>query len=104
MIVRRWRATAEVGKACLYRDHLERSVLPQLRALPGFLGVTLMQAARGGEVELVVESRWQSMEAVHAFAGPAPDQAVVEPAARAVLAGFDDFVTHYDVVLEAGKS
>ena len=103
MIVRRWRATAETDKAHLYRDHLERSVLPQLRALPGFLGVTLMQVVSDGEVELVVESRWQSMDAVHAFAGPTPGQAVVEPAARAVLTRYDDFVTHYDVVLEAGQ-
>jgi len=61
----------------------------------------LHQVERGDQVELVVSSRWQSMQAIQAFAGASPEKAVVEPAARAVLTRFDDFVTHYDVVLEA---
>jgi heme-degrading monooxygenase HmoA len=104
MIVRVWRAVAKPGLAAEYRQHLEGTVLPELRALPGFVDVMLMQAARVGRVELVVESRWQSMDAVRAFAGAAPEQAVVEPAAKAVLAEFDDFVTHYEVMFEAGSA
>ena len=46
-------------------------------------------------------SRWQSMDAVRAFAGADPDRAVIEPGAKAVLAEYDDFVTHYEVTLEA---
>jgi heme-degrading monooxygenase HmoA len=102
MIVRVWRAMATPGNAPAYREHLEGTVLPELRALPGFLGVTLMQCERGDQVELVISSRWQSMAAVRAFAGKAPDTAVVEPAARAVLVGFDRTVSHYEVVFEAG--
>ena len=49
-------------------------------------------------VELVVLTLWESMEAVRRFAGAEPNQAVVEPAARAVLASFDDYVTHFEVV------
>jgi heme-degrading monooxygenase HmoA len=104
MIVRVWRAMAKADGAPAYRRHLELSVLPQLRALPGFAGVTLMQAEKDGRVELVVTSRWESMEAVRAFAGPAPQKAVVEPAARAVLDEFDDHVSHYEVVLDAGRT
>jgi len=77
-------------------------VLPQLRALPGFLGITLMQAERGDSVEIVVSSRLESMAAIRAFSGLASEAAVVEPAARAVLVAFDDFVSHYEVTLEAG--
>jgi len=102
MIVRVWRAIATPGNAPAYREHLERTVLPQLRALPGFIGVTLMQCERGDQVELVVSSRWESLAAVRAFAGSTPERAVVEPAARAVLVGFDQSVTHYEVTLEAG--
>ena len=46
-------------------------------------------------------SRWRSLDAIKAFAGPKPEQAVVDPGARAVLSEFDDFATHYDVTLEA---
>ena len=79
MIVRVWRAVAKPGLAAAYRQHLEGTVLPELRILPGFVGVTLMQAGRDGRVELVVESRWQSMDAVRAFAGAAPERAVWSP-------------------------
>jgi heme-degrading monooxygenase HmoA len=104
MIVRVWRAVATRENAPAYRRHLEQSVLPQLRELPGFLGLTLMKAERGDRVEMVVSSRWESMDAIRAFAGSVPERAVVEPAARAVLAEFDDFVSHYDVALEAGPA
>jgi len=104
MIVRMWRAVATRDNAPEYRRHLEQLVLPQLQELPGFLGVTLMQAERGDRVEMVVSSRWESMDAVRAFAGSVPERAVVEPAAKAVLVEFDDHVSHYDVALEAGRT
>src|SRR5262245_33959254 len=84
-----------------YRDHLRSSVLPALRKLPGFLGLDLCQAPRGDRVELLVISRWESMDAIKAFAGANPDRAVVEPGAKAVLAEYDDFASHYEVTLEA---
>jgi heme-degrading monooxygenase HmoA len=104
MIVRRWEAVAKPGHAAAYRQHLEDAVLPQLRALPGFIGLTLMRTDRQGRIGLVVESRWHSMDAIRAFAGAAPEAAVVEQAARAVLSEFDDFATHYEVMLEAGSA
>jgi heme-degrading monooxygenase HmoA len=104
MIVRVWRAMATPGNAPAYREHLERVVLPQLRTLPGFIGITLMQRKRDEHVELVVSSRWESMAAVRAFAGTNPGRAVVEPAARSVLIGFDHAVSHYEVSFEAGAA
>ena len=103
-IVRTWMAYAEPEHASAYRDHLAASVLPALRKLPGFLGLDLCQAPRGDRVELLVISRWVSMDAIKAFAGPNPERAVVEPGAKAVLAEYDDFVSHYEVTLEANGS
>jgi|SRR5262245_11928182 heme-degrading monooxygenase HmoA len=94
-------AYARPEKARVYRDHLAAVVLPGLRKLPGFLGLDLCEVARGDQVEILVISRWQSMDAVRAFAGADPDRAVIEPGAKAVLAEYDDFVTHYEVTLEA---
>ncbi|HET6926006.1 MAG TPA: antibiotic biosynthesis monooxygenase [Hyphomicrobiaceae bacterium] len=104
MIVRVWRAIAAPGNASAYREHLERVVLPQLRELPGFVGITLMQRKRDDRIELLVSSRWESMAAVCAFAGTNPERAVVEPAARSVLIGFDHAVSHYEVSFEAGTA
>ena len=96
-----WRAVATRENAPAYRRHLEQSVVPQLQALPGFLGMTLMQAERGDRVEMVVSSRWESMDAVRAFAGPEYETAVVPEGARRLLARFDARSAHYEVVQTA---
>jgi heme-degrading monooxygenase HmoA len=104
MIVRTWVAYAKPGNARAYREHLRGSVLPQLKKRDGFLGLSLCEAERDGQVEIMVISRWASLDAIKAFAGAKVDKAVIDPGARAVLAEFDDFATHYEVTLEAGKS
>lgn len=101
MIVRTWMAYAKPENARAYREHLTAFVIPRLQKLSGFHGLELCQAQRGDRVELFVISRWQSMDAVKAFAGPKPDRAVVEPGAKAVLEEYDEFVFHYEVILEA---
>ena len=101
MIVRTWMAYAKPENARAYRDHLTAHVIPKLQKLNGFQGLELCSAQRGDRVELLVISRWQSMDAIKAFAGPKPERAVVEPGAKAVLEEFDDVVFHYEVALEA---
>ena len=38
------------------------------------------------------------MQAIAQFAGPNPELAVVDPAARAALSSFDHTVLHYEVI------
>jgi heme-degrading monooxygenase HmoA len=104
MIVRIWRGREKKSEAGAYRRHLEGSVFPQLEALPGFMGASLLQRDDGNGAEVMVLTRWVSMRAVEAFAGPHPERAVVEPQARAVLASFDDVVTHHEIVAELTAS
>lgn len=99
-IVRTWMAYARPESARAYRDHVTAHVVPKLQKLPGFRGLELCQAERGDRVELLVITRWQSMDAVKLFAGATPDRAVVEPVARALLEEYDDFVFHYEVALQ----
>jgi heme-degrading monooxygenase HmoA len=98
-------AYAKPENARAYRDHLSAAVLPKLEKVPGFLGLELCEAQQRGNqgtrVELLVITRWESMDAIKAFTGPETDRAVVEPAARAVLEDYDDFAFHYTVTLEA---
>lgn len=103
MITRRWRGwTTDPGNADAYVRHFEGSVRPQLDALDGFLGASLERVpADDGRTEIVVVTRWDSMEAIRAFAGDDIDAAQVEPEARAVLEDFDERVTHGDVRDEA---
>ena len=98
MIIREWRGRADPDRAAAYPSHFRNVVLLELRGIAGFAGATLCRRDADGKIEYLVLTRWQSHEAIRAFAGDAPDKAVVEPGAVAALTDFDDFVRHYEVV------
>jgi heme-degrading monooxygenase HmoA len=98
MLIRAWRGYAAVTEAQAYPRHLLHSVRPQLEQLAGFRGLYLLRRRSADEIEFLVLTLWDSMEAVRAFAGEKPELAVVEPEARAALLRFDSTVIHYDVV------
>jgi heme-degrading monooxygenase HmoA len=98
MILRMWKAESTPEKADGYIQHATNKVFPSLRAIAGYRGAYLLRRIQNDEVELMVLTLWESMDAVGKFAGAEPNRAVVEPAARAVLTSFDDFVTHFDVI------
>ena len=100
MIVRIWRGTAALSEPSAYPEHFRGAVLPALRGIAGFRGASLLRQDRPGEIEFMVLTRWESMDAIRAFAGDDPEQAVVEPAAVAALIRFDGRVHHYTVVEE----
>jgi mannose-6-phosphate isomerase-like protein (cupin superfamily) len=98
MIARRWTAVAEGSEqADAYDEHFERTVKPNLESTEGFLGATVERVEADGAIEIVVVTRWESMDAVKAFAGEDIDLAVVEPEARAVLSQFDSRVRHIEL-------
>ncbi len=98
MIVRAWRGYASAAIPDAYPRHLLESVRPKLERLAGFRGLTLLRRHLGAEIEFLVLTHWESMDAIRAFAGDDPERAVVEPEARAALVRFDDRVIHYDVL------
>ena len=98
MILRIWRAYADASSADRYPRHLLDKVRPELEKLIGFQGLFLVTREHGAEVEYVVQTLWDSMDAIRTFAGPHPERAVVEPAAAAVLLRFDETVDHYEVL------
>ncbi len=99
MIARRWRAWAD-GRDDMdaYVAHFEGTVRPKLEASDGFVDAMLERIEdNGGRTEIVVVTRWNSMDAVRAFAGDDVDAAVVEAEARAVLTDFDARVRHIEL-------
>ncbi len=104
MIARVWTARTTPDRAPRYADHLRTRVLPQLRALNGYGGVSLLRRDTDGETELIVISRWRSLEAVRAFAGADVEAAVVEGEAAAVLSRYDERVRHYEIVVEDAEA
>ncbi len=98
MIARRWTARAEGSEqADAYVAHFEHTVRPHLESTEGFLGATIELIRDDDGSEIVVVTRWASMDAIRAFSGEDIDLAVVEPEARAVLAQFDTRVRHIEL-------
>jgi len=104
VIARRWRAWADSPEnAGAYVAHFETIVRPQLEDHAGFVDAMLEHVqADGGHTEIVVVTRWESMDAIRAFAGDAVDTAVVEAEARAVLTDFDTRVRHIELADNRG--
>jgi mannose-6-phosphate isomerase-like protein (cupin superfamily) len=98
MVARRWTGRAKgPEQADAYLVHFEDAVRPQLERTDGFLGATLERIQHDHDVEIVLVTRWESMEAIATFAGEDVDLAVVAPEARAVLSEFDDRVRHIEL-------
>jgi heme-degrading monooxygenase HmoA len=98
MIIREWRGRASPLRAEAYPKHFREKVVPELRHLPGFIGADLGQRQLDDKLEFLVITRWQSMDAIRAFAGGDIENAVVEPDAVAALIEYDTSVRHYEVV------
>ena len=99
MIARRWRGwAADRAGADAYESHFAGSVWPALEATDGFVDATIERVQEAdGRVEIVVVTRWRSMDAIRSFAGDDIEVAVVEPQARAALADFDARVRHIEL-------
>ena len=71
MIARRWRGWAsDSAGADAYESHFSDSVRPALEATGGFVDATIERVdAADGRVEIVVVTRWESMDAIRSFAG-----------------------------------
>jgi hypothetical protein len=106
MIVRMWRGRAKAENADAYERFVTTKVFAELPAIAGHRGAYLLKRPidNGNEVEFIAITLWESLAAIHGFAGDAIDRAVVEPEARAVLSSFDDFVRHFELAHAAPRA
>jgi heme-degrading monooxygenase HmoA len=100
MIARVWRCTGSRDKAADYLAHFEHSVAEELNSIDGYRGAYVLRRDLDDGVELTVQTLWESIDAIRAFAGEQIEQAVVAPAAQTVLRSYDLTVTHYEVLLK----
>jgi len=98
MIARHWRGLAKAARADDYVAHLRAQTLPRLRELPGFAGAEILRRETARGTEFVVITRWESLEAIAAFAGSDTDSAVVPALAQAMMVEHDDRARHYTVI------
>ncbi len=96
-ILRRWSARTTEAQWPKYLDHFSKSVLPELRRVPGYLGATVSSRRLENEIEIVVETNWSSLDSIRNFAGPDLEAAVVADQAAALLTSLDRRVRHSEV-------
>ena len=99
MISRIWHGWTTPSNADAYEALLLNEIFVgiQGRQIPGYRGIQLLRRQSGDEVEFVTIMRFDSLQAVRAFAGDDYEAAVVPPRARAILAHFDERSQHYEV-------
>lgn len=101
MIARMWRGWADdPAKADAYEDFLRETFLPAAAKLPGFRGAhVLRRLLESGETEFTTLTRFDSIDAVKAFAGEDYEVANVAPRARELLSRFEARCTHHRIVV-----
>jgi heme-degrading monooxygenase HmoA len=106
MISRIWHGWTTPGNADVYEALLKEEIFVgiQERQIGGFRGIQLLRRTVGEEVEFVTIMTFDSLDAVHEFAGEDYEAAVVPAKARAVLAHFDARSQHYEIRAEKGES
>ena len=98
MISRQWRGLAKPACAEAYVRHLQTETFPAIRAIPGFLGASILRRPTRDGVEFLVVTEWTSIRAIRRFAGADADAAVVPPTVQDMMVEYDRVVRHYDVV------
>lgn len=101
-IARHWSARTTEAQLPKYLDHFSKNVLPELRSVNGFLGVTVSIRHCEGNAEIFVDTTWRSLDSIRAFAGPDLEAAVVPEEAAALLTDFDRRVRHTEIAISAG--
>jgi antibiotic biosynthesis monooxygenase (ABM) superfamily enzyme len=99
VIARVWHGWTTPDDADAYEKLLREEVFPGIDAMgvDGYHGVDLLRRPVGDEVEFVTIMRFDSVDAVRAFAGEDHEVAFVPARAREVLKRWDERSAHFEL-------
>ena len=101
MIARLWRGYAATAEnADRYQDFLQSQFLPSAHTIEGYRGATVLRRVVGNEIEFLTITRFETLDAIRAFAGEDAEAAHVAPYARTLLSHFDARCQHFEIVVE----
>jgi antibiotic biosynthesis monooxygenase (ABM) superfamily enzyme len=95
MITRLWRGWTAPENASAYERFLLSDLFPSMRRIPGFRSADVLRRDDGGEVAFVTLTRFDSLDAVRAFAGEDYETPAIEPTARDLLSHYDTHAQHF---------
>jgi antibiotic biosynthesis monooxygenase (ABM) superfamily enzyme len=96
MITRVWRGWTLPGNADAYETFLTRELFPSMRSIPGFRDADVLRRDDGDEVAFVTLTRFDSLDAIRAFAGEEYEKPVLEPQALELLSRYEERALHYE--------
>jgi antibiotic biosynthesis monooxygenase (ABM) superfamily enzyme len=96
MITRVWRGWTTTGNADAYERFLLVELFPSMRSIPGFDGAAVLRRSEGDEVGFVTLTRFESLDAIRAFAGDDCETPVLEPRALELLSRYEERAVHYE--------
>lgn len=102
MIIRTWRGATRAADADAYLSYMQETGFASLRATPGNLGVLGLHRTVGDRAEFIVQSLWESEEAIKSFAGDDIGRAVFYPQDDDFLVDKDEHVDHFEVGFRSG--
>jgi len=96
MITRLWRGWTATEDADAYERFLLTGLFPSMREIPGFRGAEVLRRPDGAEVAFVTLTRFETLDAIRAFAGADYERPVLEPQALALLSRYDERALHFE--------
>jgi len=96
MITRLWCGWTAIDNADAYEQFLLGELFPSMRDIPGFRGADVLRRAEDDEVAFVTLTRFDSVDAIRAFAGDEYETPVIEPQALTLLSRYDQQALHFD--------
>jgi len=96
-ILRIWHGRTTRAKADRYERFLIERALPDYRSTPGNLDASILRRDEGDVSHFLTVTRWESEEAIRAFAGQDVLTAKYYPEDREFLLEFEPQVQHYRI-------
>lgn len=103
MITRVWRGWTAAEDADAYERFLLTELFPSLQQIPGFIGAEVLRRPDQDEVAFVTLTRFDSLDAIRAFAGDDYNVPVLEPTARALLSRYEEHAEHFDTAVRPAQ-
>jgi heme-degrading monooxygenase HmoA len=97
VISRHWRGLCRRERADDYIEHLRTETFPALGDIPGFVSASILRRIVPAGIEFLVVTQWQSLAAIHAFAGSKAEAAVVPAKVQDMMIEYDREARHYEV-------
>jgi heme-degrading monooxygenase HmoA len=98
MIARVWRGWTRREDEDAYTRYVIETGMNESLATEGNRGVQLLRRQDGERIEFVTITVWESLDAIHRFAGEDPERAVFYPEDERYLVDRELTVAHYEIV------